>query len=112
MKIAIPLANGKLSIHFGHCKQFALLEVDPSSRRILRREDLEAPPHEPGLLPPWLADQGANVIITGGMGPRAQALFAQEGIKVIVGAPVDTPESIAASYLAGTLQTGANPCDH
>ncbi|MBN1140498.1 MAG: NifB/NifX family molybdenum-iron cluster-binding protein [Deltaproteobacteria bacterium] len=112
MKIAIPLANGKLSMHFGHCEKFALLEVDPEFKRILNREDLIAPPHEPGMLPPWLADRGANVIIAGGMGQRAQALFAQEGIQVIVGATAEPPERIAAAYLAGTLQSGANLCDH
>ena len=112
MKIAIPLANGKLSMHFGHCEKFALLEVDPEFKRILNREDLIAPPHEPGMLPPWLADKGANVIIAGGMGQRAQALFAQEGIQVIVGAAAEPPAKIAAAYLAGTLQSGANLCDH
>ena len=112
MKIAIPLANGKLSMHFGHCEKFALLDVDPVSQRLLKRDDLSAPPHEPGLLPPWLAGKGATVIIAGGMGQRAQALFAQAGINVVVGAPADIPENLAASYLAGTLQSGVNLCDH
>ncbi len=112
MKIAIPLANGKLSMHFGHCEKFALLNVDPSTKQILDREDLPAPPHEPGLLPPWLAEKGATVIIAGGMGQRAQADFAPAGFKVVVGAPADVPETIAASYLAGTLQSGVNLCDH
>jgi ATP-binding protein involved in chromosome partitioning len=112
MKIAIPLANGKLSMHFGHCERFALLDVDPTEKKILKREDIDAPPHEPGLLPPWLAERGANVIVTGGMGQRAQALFAERGIQVVVGAPDDTPERIAGDYLAGTLQAGKNVCDH
>ncbi len=112
MKIAIPLANGKLSMHFGHCEQFALLDVDPASRQIVKREDVVPPPHEPGLLPPWLADRGATVIIAGGMGQRAQALFSQAGIQVLVGAPADTPENVAASYLSGTLKSGVNVCDH
>ncbi|NLC70350.1 MAG: ATPase [Desulfuromonadaceae bacterium] len=112
MKIAIPLANGKLSMHFGHCEKFALLEVDPASQRVLNREDIESPPHEPGMLPPWLAERGATVIVAGGMGQRAQALFTQKGIQVLVGAPAETPENIAAAYLAGTLQTGVNLCDH
>ncbi|MEI6608684.1 MAG: NifB/NifX family molybdenum-iron cluster-binding protein [Deltaproteobacteria bacterium] len=112
MKIAIPLAEGKLTMHFGHCASFALIEVDATQKKILKREDVDAPPHQPGLLPPWLAERGANVIIAGGMGQRAQELFAAQGIKVIVGASAETPESLIADYLAGTLQVGNNVCDH
>ena len=43
MKIAIPLADGKLSAHFGHCERFALIEVDPKEKKILQREDLDRP---------------------------------------------------------------------
>ena len=112
MKIAIPLANGKLAMHFGHCEAFALLDVDPAEKKILRREDVDAPPHQPGLLPPWLADRGATTIIAGGMGQRALGLFTEQGIHVVVGAPADTPESIVRDYLSGTLQAGDNACDH
>lgn len=112
MKIAIPLASGKLSMHFGHCERFALVDVDLTKKKILKREDIEAPPHEPGLLPKWLAERGANVIIAGGMGQRAQNLFVEQGIQVIVGAPAETPEKLVGDYLNGTLQAGENVCDH
>jgi predicted Fe-Mo cluster-binding NifX family protein len=112
MKIAIPLAEGKLCMHFGHCQQFALIEVDEAGKRVTGKQLLTPPPHEPGVLPQWLHEQGANVIIAGGMGQRAQALFAQHGIKVVVGAPGDDPEQVAKAYLNGTLQTGSNVCDH
>ena len=112
MKIAIPLAEGKLTMHFGHCASFALVEVDDKTKKILKREDIAAPPHEPGLLPPWLAKQGAKMIIAGGMGQRAQELFAQQGIQVVVGAPAESPEKLITDYFAGTLQAGVNACDH
>jgi predicted Fe-Mo cluster-binding NifX family protein len=35
MKIAIPLTAGRLSAHFGHCEQFALIEADPAARQII-----------------------------------------------------------------------------
>ncbi|MCK4818475.1 chromosome partitioning protein ParA, partial [bacterium] len=53
-----------------------------------------------------------NLIIAGGMGSRAQMLFEQYGMEVLVGAQVDTPEKVIDSYLNGTLETGANICDH
>jgi ATP-binding protein involved in chromosome partitioning len=52
------------------------------------------------------------VIIAGGMGRRAQQLFAQNGITVVVGAPAETPEQLVSAYLSGTLETGGNLCDH
>jgi len=110
MKVAIPLANGKLAMHFGHCEQFAIIEVDGTE--IKSTETLIPPQHEPGVLPKWLNEKGANVIISGGMGQRAQNLFTQSGIKVVVGASADTPESIVRSFIDGNLQTGDNICDH
>ncbi|MBN1866782.1 NifB/NifX family molybdenum-iron cluster-binding protein [Candidatus Sumerlaeota bacterium] len=112
MRIAIPLADGKLAMHFGHCEQFALVDVNPDAKTIVGREDVAPPPHQPGLLPPWLAERGANVVIAGGMGQRAQALFAQQGIQVVVGASAETPKQVVSSYLAGTLEAGVNACDH
>jgi len=112
MKIAIPLAGGKLALHFGHCESFAIIEVEDQTKKIIKREDIAAPPHEPGLLPPWLAKQGAKVIIAGGMGSRAQELFAAQGIQVIVGAAAETPEHIVNEFLSGTLKSGSNLCDH
>ena len=112
MKIAIPIANGQLSAHFGHCDEFALLEADQQGKKIIGKSVHQAPPHEPGLLPRWLHELGADVIIAGGMGQRAQQLFAQNGITVVVGAPADAPEQLATAYLSGTLQAGENICDH
>jgi len=112
MRIAIPLADGKLTLHFGHCERFALIDVDRAASKILKREDVEAPQHQPGLFPRWLAEQGATMIIAGGMGQRAQELFAEQGIEVMTGAPSEPPESIVQSFLADTLQTGGNTCDH
>ena len=110
MKFAIPLAEGKLTAHFGHCQEFALIEV--ADNKIKDKEILIPPPHEPGVLPRWLHGMGADVIIAGGMGGRALDLFAQNGIKVITGAPASTPEDLVKSYLDNTLEAGANVCDH
>jgi predicted Fe-Mo cluster-binding NifX family protein len=112
MKIAIPVANQQLCMHFGHCETFAVLTVDEQTKKITGRENLVPPPHEPGVLPAWLGEQKVNVIIAGGMGQRAQQLFTAQNIAVVVGAPAETPEKLVESYLAGTLQSGANTCDH
>jgi len=112
MKIAIPVINGKLCAHFGHCEQFAMVEADKETGEIVKTEALAPPPHEPGVLPRWLHEQGANMIIAGGMGTRAQEIFIQHGVDVVVGAGEDTPEAVVKAYLQGTLNAGANVCDH
>ena len=111
MKIAIPTVDGVLYPHFGHCQQFAVLDVDPEMKSINRVEMLTPPPHEPGVLPAWLNQMGCKVIIAGGMGGRAVGLFRQNGIEVIMGAPNGKPEEIVTAYLNSKLTTGANPCD-
>ena len=112
MRIAIPLADGKLATHFGHCASFALIDIDQSNNTILKREDVNAPPHLPGLLPAWMAERGVSLVIAGGMGRRALELFAHQKIGVVLGAPTDTPEKLVKAHLDGSMQTGKNPCDH
>jgi len=112
MKIAIPLAAGRLCMHFGHCEQFALVDVEENDGKAMQTTLVTPPPHEPGLLPGWLHQQGVALVIAGGMGQRAQQLFGQSGVKVLVGAPSETPETLVSAYLDGTLQCGGNTCDH
>ncbi len=112
MRIAIPLDNDRVNMHFGHCAAFALYDVDDAAKKTLSKSTVDAPPHEPGLLPRWLHERGADVIIAGGMGPRAQELFAQNGIQVIVGAPPEPADDVVAAFLNGSLKAGANVCDH
>jgi predicted Fe-Mo cluster-binding NifX family protein len=112
MKIAIPLANGKLAMHFGHCERFALIDVDADTKKIIKSDEVTPPPHEPGLLPKWLAEHGVNLIIAGGMGQRALMLFAENNIQVLVGACSESPEKLIDDYFSGTLQLTGNVCDH
>jgi len=111
MKIAIPIAGGKLCMHFGHCETFAIIDTDKDGK-ITGNQSVVPPPHEPGVLPKWLGEMGANVIIAGGMGHRAQDLFAQAGVKVVTGAPALEPETLVKQYLSQNLVTGPNTCDH
>lgn len=112
MKIAIPVENGCLCTHFGHCAEFAVYDVDLAARTTRAKALHRPPPHEPGVLPRWLHEQGANVIIAGGMGQRAQQLLAQNGIQVVLGAPHGPVDEVVSAYLRGKLQAGVNPCDH
>ena len=112
IKYAVPVVNGKLSMHFGHCEHFAIIEYDTENKKIISRADHTPPPHEPGVLPRWLHEMGANIIIAGGMGNRAQMLFNQNGIKVVTGAMETDPEKLVTDYAGGVLETGDNMCSH
>jgi len=112
MRIAIPVTDAKLSAHFGHCRQFAIIDVDSNNKTIKGQELVDAPSHEPGALPKWLAGLQVELIIAGGMGRRAQQLFAQYNINVVVGATDNAPQELAQQYLTGQLQSGPNICDH
>jgi len=108
--LVIPVSDGKLSAHFGHCEEFAFIETRDG--KIVKMEMRNPPAHEPGVLPRWLHEQGADVAIVGGMGEKAQELLKEKGIEIIIGAPVDSPESLANRYISNTLTSGSNVCDH
>ncbi len=110
MIIAIPTANGKLSPHFGHVREFTFVTVEDG--KIVGKEIAIPPPHEPGVLPQWVHSKGATLVIAGGMGRRAMAIFEDLGIKVICGAEIKEPEKIVEDFIQGKLETGRNLCDH
>ncbi len=107
---AIPMEGGHLCSHFGHCEQFAVIEAEDN--RITNEKLLTPPPHEPGLLPGWLAERGITNVIAGGMGQRALNLFAEQNINVEVGAEPKSPHDLVSDFLNRSLITGKNVCDH
>ncbi len=109
-RIAIPLEDGVLCAHFGHCQQFAIVTV--TNNIIIKVDEVTPPEHQPGLYPKWIAQQEVTDVIAGGMGGQAISLFNQFGINVFVGAPVQNPSDLVTSFLAGNLQLNANYCDH
>ena len=110
-RIAVPVNEaGILDGHFGHCKFFILL--DEENGEIVKEDKVVPPPHEPGLLPGWLADKGVTDIISGGMGERAIELFNARGVNAFVGAPKLSATFLAKEYLNGKLEGTANYCDH
>ena len=109
-KIAIPTTNGTLSAHFGHCEKFAIYEV--ANDKIVKEEFVSPPPHEPGSHPAFLRELGCSAIIAGGMGSRAQDLFKQNNIDVIIGLESDELIGLVQQYIEGNLESGDNLCDH
>ncbi len=110
MKIAIPLTDGEFCDHFGGAEAFAFYTVDESSQAISDHH-LGAPPeHGRGVFPVWLRQQGATVVLAGGMGPRAVDIFSHCGVNVVLGVHGKDPEKIVHSFLEGTLETTGEVC--
>ena len=109
MRIAIAQDENQVSEHFGHCQGYAIFDVEDSI--IYRRDDLPNPGHEPGRLPVFLAEHGVNLIIAGGMGPRAVELFNANGIQVLLGISGNV-DYTAQDYIAGRLSPGKSSCHH
>ncbi len=112
MKISITVENRKHYTHFGHAPRFAIFEVDDLEKEIVSQSELSSPPHEPGVLPEWLAQHGVTTIIAGGIGSRARERFEQKGIDLMAGAPADKSRTLVELYLSGKLNCGGNICDH
>ena len=110
-KIAIPVdENGILDGHFGHCKYFALLDVEETT--ITNEERVTPPPHEPGVLPKWLAEKGVTDVLAGGMGQKAIQIFNYNNVNVFVGAPKLSATELVKGYIENTIEFTANYCDH
>lgn len=110
MKIVIPSADEKLCGHFGHCEYFTFVEINPETKEIL---NIEKKVPEEGIScqsASWIATQGANVVLAGGMGGRPMAIFAQNGVKVIAGCPELEIETVVNQFLNDNLALGENSC--
>lgn len=109
MKIAIATDGNEVSLHFGHCPEFTIVEIKDG--KPVSKETTANPGHVPGFLPRHMANLGVSHVIAGGMGPKAQELLASEGIKTIVGVsgPVDR---VIDDFAAGCLVGGESSCNH
>ncbi len=109
-KIAIPLENGILCEHFGHCQTFAIVEVIDG--KITNISETTPPEHVPGLYPRWVAQFGVTDVIAGGMGERAIMLFNEQKINAFVGAPKKDARALVEDFIANKLILNANYCNH
>jgi len=110
MKIAVACSGTQIFGHFGHCENFMLYDAENGT--ITSEKSVPNPGHKPGFLPNFLADQGAQVIIAGGMGGGAVEIFNERGVEVVVGAEGDARQA-AEAYLRGELKSTGSVChDH
>lgn len=107
MKIAVAAMGNTVAGHFGHCENFIFF--DTADGKITSINSVPNPGHRPGFLPNFLADNGAEVVIAGGMGGGAVDIFNERGVEVIVGATGDATVAVEA-YLRGELVSTGSIC--
>lgn len=109
MRVAIATEATDVAAHFGRCPAYTLVDIEDGS--VVKKEVVENPGHEPGAIPQFLHDRGADQVVCGGMGPRAAEMFAGMGIGVIAGITGGVDTAIDR-LLAGTLIGGDSLCTH
>jgi len=109
MKIAISTDGNFVSAHFGRCPSYTIIEIE--GNKIVKKEVIPNPGHQPDFLPKFLQERGVGCIIAGGMGSRAQNLFNEAGIKIIQGVTGDINDVID-QILKGALKGGESLCEH
>lgn len=107
MKIAVACNGKEIWPHFGHCQSFNIYEE--KNGKIERETTVPNPGHRPGFLPNFLADNGIDVIISGGMGGGAVEIFNERNVEVVVGAEGDAKAAVE-SYLRGELKSTGSIC--
>ena len=107
MIIAISTDGDEVCPHFGRAPQFSILNIE--NNKVLEKKVLSNPGHSVGSIPQFLNEQGANSIITGGMGHRAVQFFAEYGIDVIMGVSGKIT-NVIERILDGTLEGGESIC--
>lgn len=107
MKVAISTEGNFVSAHFGRCPSFTLLDIEDN--KLVNKQIIDNPGHQPGFLPKFLNEKGVDCIIAGGMGARAQMLFDENSIKTIMGVTGEI-DTVIEQLLKGTLKGGESLC--
>lgn len=107
--------DGEVSAHFGRCPYYVCVDVDPTADedflgevKVVENEYFNR--HQPGIMPKFIKGLGAEVIIAGGMGPRAIDLFHAMDVEVATGA-LGVVGQVVQAYLMGDIR-GIVPCAH
>ncbi len=109
-KIAIPTCEGKLWPHFGKAPQVTIVTVE--NGQVTSKEVLQAPEHEHGAMPKFIAAHGCTDVLCGGLGAGAVQLLNDLNIKVHGGAPELEIDELMKLYLGGAIIYGDSTCHH
>lgn len=110
MKIAVTYESGLIFQHFGHTAAFKIYEVENNEVKSARVVETGGSGH--GALAGFLAQQGVDVLICGGIGGGAQMALANAGIKLFGGVRGDADDAVEAFLSGDLLYNPCVRCDH
>lgn len=110
MKIAVTYEDGQVFQHFGHTEKFKIYDVEAG--RVVAAAIVDTDGQGHGALGGFLAEQGVDVLICGGIGGGARNALAAAGIQLYGGACGDADAQVT-SFLSGSLNYNPNAeCSH
>ena len=103
--------KGTVSKHFGHCRSWVFVAV--ANDEILEVRTLANPfehEHSCSSVAKFLAEQGAEVVLAGGLGRNAHGHLLSLGVEAVSGFTGEVEESLRA-WMRGALP-GQILCEH
>lgn len=104
MRIAFPIADGKFSTHYGRAQALAIHDVDVATGKSSSLGQRAFPDEGTCSAAPWVAAQGVEVLLVGGLGAGAARGLGDAGIKVFAGIETEDPDKVVEMFLAGLAQ--------
>ena len=110
MKIGVTYENGQIFQHFGHTEQFKIYTVE--DEKVVSSEVVDTNGSGHGALAGFLADNGVEVLICGGIGGGAQMALAEAGIKLFGGVSGDADAAVEALLKEELVFNPNVTCNH
>lgn len=109
MRYAIATDADQVAPHFGRCERYEFVDIE--NRQVVARAQAPCPEHEPGVVPHFLKQHGAQVVVCGGAGPRAVDLLAELGVGMFMGVSGGL-DAVIEAIRSGELIGGDSTCEH
>lgn len=108
MRVAISTGGNYVAEHFGRCPSYTIIDIEDN--KVVNAQVVNNPGHMPGAIPQMMHKLGVDIMIAGGMGPRAINFFQEYGIETIVGVQGDI-DDVIEKLLDGTLEGAESLCN-
>lgn len=104
MRIALPIADGKFALHYGRSQALSLHDIDLDAGTATDLGLRAIPPEGTCSAAPWVAAQGVEVLLAGGLGAGAANGLGKAGVKVMAGIREENPAKVLELFLAGLAE--------
>ena len=105
-KVAIPIANNRISEYLYKCSNIAVYDLDknPPDYKLSEKPDFQ----NTRKLQQWLLENGITDIILHRAAKNVVDNFIAEKINLFVGVPLQTADQLIEAYLCGKLESDKN----